>query len=149
MGWKLFQLPVVLPGFGTEITVAGGDCLVGDACSVELLKPCITFEAAVLQNISGRQYLSCQTTLSAAPINCRLNVVVRSPTPFGLGRNGCWPSRGSQLPRPLPFNFSLCCPLNDHRRTAHNFLKIARLLSVFLFFGPSLSPHSSPSPDER
>ena len=24
-----------------------------------------------------------------APINSRLNVVVRSPTPFGLGRNGC------------------------------------------------------------
>ena len=36
-----------------------------------------------------------------APINSRLNVVVRSPTPFGLGRNGCWPSRGSQLPRAL------------------------------------------------
>ena len=45
-----------------------------------------------------------------APINSRLNVVVRSPTLFGLGRNGCWPSRGSQLPRALlnerrPFNF--------------------------------------------
>ena len=25
----------------------------------------------------------------AAPINSRLKVVVRSPTPFGLGRNGC------------------------------------------------------------
>ena len=24
MGWKPFQLPRVLPGFGTEITVAGG-----------------------------------------------------------------------------------------------------------------------------
>ena len=24
MGWKLFQLQGVLPGFGTEITVAGG-----------------------------------------------------------------------------------------------------------------------------
>ena len=36
-----------------------------------------------------------------APINSRLNVVVRSPAPFGLGRNGCWPSRGSQLPRAL------------------------------------------------
>ena len=39
----------------------------------------------------------------SAPINSRLNVVVRSPAPFGLGRNGCWPSRGSQLPRALPF----------------------------------------------
>ena len=29
-------------------------------------------------------------------------MVVRSPTPFGLGRNGCWPSRESQLPRALP-----------------------------------------------
>ena len=27
-----------------------------------------------------------------APIDSRLNVVVRSPAPFGLGRNGCWPS---------------------------------------------------------
>ena len=25
MGWKLFQLPGVLPGFGTEITAAGGE----------------------------------------------------------------------------------------------------------------------------
>ena len=31
----------------------------------------------------------------SAPINYRINVMVRSPTPFGLGRNGCWPS----LPR--------------------------------------------------
>ena len=51
-----------------------------------------------------------------APINSRLNAVVRSPTPFGLGRNGCWPSRGSQVPRVLSFIFSLCCPLNDRRR---------------------------------
>ena len=41
----------------------------------------------------------------SAPINSRLNVVVRSSTPFGLGRNGCWPSRGSQLPRALSFIF--------------------------------------------
>ena len=39
---------------------------------------------------------------TTAPINSRLNVVVRSPTPFGLGRNGCLPSRKSQLPRALP-----------------------------------------------
>ena len=38
-----------------------------------------------------------------APIDSRLNMVVRSPTPFGLGRNGCWPFRESQLPRALPF----------------------------------------------
>ena len=46
----------------------------------------------------------------AAPINSRLNVVVRSPTPFGLGRNGCWPLRGSQLPRALPSFFAMLPP---------------------------------------
>ena len=75
----------------------------------------------------------------SAPINSRLNVVVPSPAPFGLGRNGCWPSRGSQLPRALPFIFSLCCPLNDRRRAAHSFFKIGRLFSVFLFPCPSLA----------
>ena len=68
-----------------------------------------------------------------APINSRLNVVVRSPALFGLGRNGCWPSRGFQLPRAFPFIFSLCCPLNDRRRAAHSFFKIGRLFSLFLF----------------
>ena len=66
-------------------------------------------------------------------------MVVRSPAPFGLGRNGCWPSRGSQFPRALPFIFSLCCPLNDRRRAAHSFFKIGRLLSLFLFPCPSLA----------
>ena len=66
-------------------------------------------------------------------------MVVRSPTTFGLGRNGCWPSRGSQLPRAPPFIFSLCCPLNDHRRAAHSFFKIGRLFSLFLFSCPSLA----------
>ena len=74
-----------------------------------------------------------------AQINSRLNVVVRSPTPFGLGRNGCWPSRGSQLPQALPFIFSLCCPLNDRRRAAHSIYKIGRLFSLFLFSCPSLA----------
>ena len=59
--------------------------------------------------------------------------MVWSPTPFGLGRNGCWPSRGSQLPRALPFIFSLCCPLNDRRSAAHSIFKIGRLFSLFLF----------------
>ena len=68
---------------------------------------------------------------STAPINSRFNVVVRSPTPFGLIQNGCWPSRGSQLPRALPFIFSPCCPLNDCRRAAHSFFKIGRLFSLF------------------
>ena len=75
----------------------------------------------------------------SAPINSRLNVVVRSSTPFGLGRNGCWPSRGSQLPRALPFIFWLCCPpLNDHRRDAHSIYKIGRLFPLLLFSCPNL-----------
>ena len=53
-------------------------------------------------------------------------MVVRSPNPFGLDRNGCWTFRGYQLPRTLPFIFSLCCPLNDR-----NFFKIGRLLFLF------------------
>ena len=84
----------------------------------------------------GGPKLECYGTASndvlrAAPINSRLNVVVRSPTPFGFGRNGCWTSRGSQLPRALPFIFSLCCPINDLRRAAYCFLKIGRLFSLF------------------
>ena len=74
------------------------------------------------------------------PINSRLNVVVRSPTPFGLGRNGCWPSQGSQLSRAFPFIFLLCCPLNDHRSAAHSFFKIGRLFSLFLFSCTPLAP---------
>ena len=77
--------------------------------------------------------------LVTAPINNRLNVVVRSPTPFGLGRNGCWPSRGSQLPRALPYIFSLCCPLNDRRRAAHSIYKIGRLFSLFPLSCPTLA----------
>ena len=42
----------------------------------------------------------------AAPINSRLILVVRFLTPLGLGRNGCWPSRGSQLPWALPLHKS-------------------------------------------
>ena len=77
--------------------------------------------------------------MATAPINSRLNVVVRSPTPFGMVQNGCWPSRGSQLPRALPFIFWLCCPLNDRRRAAHSIFKIGRLFSLFLFSCPSLA----------
>ena len=77
--------------------------------------------------------------MMTSPINSRLNVVVRSPTPFGLGRNGCWPSPGSQLPRALPFNFFLCCTLNDRRRAEHNFFKIDCLFSLSHFSFPSLA----------
>ena len=66
-------------------------------------------------------------------------MVVGSPTPFGLGQNGCWPSRISQLPRALPFIFSLCCPLNDHRWAAHCFFKIGHLSSLSLFSCPPLA----------
>ena len=65
-------------------------------------------------------------------------MVVRSPAPFGLNQNGCWPSRGSQLPQVLPFIFLLCCPLNDRRRAAHSIYKIGRLFSLFLFSSPTL-----------
>ena len=76
---------------------------------------------------------------SAAPINSRLNVMVRSPTPFGLDRNRCWPFLGSQLPGALPFIFLLCCLLNDRRKAAHSFFKIGRLFSLFLSPCPSLA----------
>ena len=74
-----------------------------------------------------------------ASINSRLNVVVRSPTPFGLGRNGCWPFRGSQLPWALPYIFSLCCLLNNRRRAAHSIYKIGRLFSLFPLSCPTLA----------
>ena len=66
-------------------------------------------------------------------------MVVRSPNPFGLGRNGCWHSRGSQLPRELPFIFSLCCLLNDRSRAAHSFFKIGCLFALSLFSCPTLA----------
>ena len=75
----------------------------------------------------------------SAPINSHFNVVVWSPTPFGLGRNGCWSFQGFQLPRTLPFIVSPCCSLNDCRRAAHSFFKIGRLSSLFLFSCPSLA----------
>ena len=77
--------------------------------------------------------------MEAVPINSRLKVVVRSPTPFGLGRNGCWPFRGSQLPQALPYIFSLCCPLNDRRRAAHSIYKFGRLFSLFPLSCPTLA----------
>ena len=77
--------------------------------------------------------------INPAPINSRLNVVARSPTPFRLSQNGCWTSRKSQLLRALLFIFSQCCPLNDCRRAAHNFLKIDRLFSFSLFSCSSLA----------
>ena len=99
--------------------------------------------SAVISFWENEEYKNLQSSVksvtSTAPINSRLNVVVRSPTLFGLGQNGCWTSRGSQLPRALPFIFSLCCPLNDRSRAAHSFFIIGRLFSLFLFSCPSLA----------
>ena len=48
---------------------------------------------------------------SPASINRRLNVMVRSQIPFALGRNGCWLSQGSQLPRaPAIYFFAVLPP---------------------------------------
>ena len=63
--------------------------------------------------------------------------MVQSSTLFGLGRNGCWPSRGTELPRALPFTFLLCLTLNDRRRAAHSFFKIGRLSSLFYCLSPA------------
>ena len=113
-------------------------------------KPALTRRLVLSQRVVKNAYKATHNWHPAltAPINSRLNVVVRSPALFGLGRNGCWPSRGSQLPRAPPFIFSLCCPLND--RTAS-----LKSVACFLFFFspalscPSSSPHSPPSLDER
>ena len=90
--------------------------------------------------------------ISTAPINSRLNVVVRFPTPFRLYRNGCWPFRGSQLPWVLPTIFSPCCPLNDRRRAAHNFSKIGRFilsLALLSHLSPLLISTTVPLPGNR
>ena len=68
------------------------------------------------------------------------------PDPVGFGRNGCCPSQGSQLPRALPFTFSLCWRLNDRRRATHSFFEIGLLFSLLPFYCPTSSPHSF---DER
>ena len=81
----------------------------------------------------------CNDQVCSAPIYSCLNVVVQSPTTFGLSRNGCWPFRGSQVSWALPFIFSLCCLLIDRRRAAHSFFIIGRLFSFFLFSCPSLA----------
>ena len=65
--------------------------------------------------------------------------MVRSSTPFRLGRNGCWPFRWSQLPRAHPYIFSLCCSLNDSRMAGHSIYKIGRLFPPFPLFCPTLA----------
>ena len=64
-------------------------------------------------------------------------MVVRSPTPFELDRNGCWPSPESQLPRALPSHkpfFSLAQTISPSavvQGAAHNFFKVVRLSFLF------------------
>ena len=72
---------------------------------------------------------------SPAQINSHLNVAVRTPTPFGLGRNGCWPSRGSR-PRypghsPLFFRFAAPWTTAEGQLTASS-KSVARFLFFFL-----------------
>ena len=76
---------------------------------------------------------------TSAPINSRLNVVVRSTISFGLGRNGCWPSRGSQLPRTLPSNYFVAVlpPERPQKGSTQLFSKlVACLLLSPAFFMP-------------
>ena len=95
-------------------------------------------------------------TVPLAWINSRLSVVVRSPTPFGLGQNGCWPFRGSQLPRAFPsYKLFFCRDTHDGRRAASGLSKNGRLffcshafthLLILLMSGdvhPTLAPCSS------
>ena len=70
-------------------------------------------------------------------INSRLNVVVLSPTPFGVDRNGCWPSQGSQLPRALPWSFcrSEFQRQNQNGETSKNYKKLHNSKSAATAFG--------------
>ena len=109
-----------------------------------------TAAKSLLHKIKVRQNNLLRT--NSAPINCHLNLVVWSPTLFGLGRNGCWTSLGSQLPRALPFIFLLCCPLNDRSRAAHSFLfffsclSLALLCLLILLLLMSGNIHPNPGP---
>ena len=75
-------------------------------------------------------------TRTYAPINSRLNVVVRSSTPFGLGL-------GSQLPRALPFIFFAMLSLEQlHKGSTQLLQNRSPVLSfsfLLLFSFPSLS----------
>ena len=86
-----------------------------------------------------------------APINSRLNEVVRSLTPFGLGRNGCWPYRRFQLPRALPSNYFFAgLPFKRQKDSTQLFLNRSSVFSLLLLFSwPSSSPHSSSSLDKH
>ena len=63
-------------------------------------RPCQK-EKSHLSRSPDREVKRVQVVRTAAPMNSCLNVVVRSPTSFRMGQNGCWPSPGSQLPQAL------------------------------------------------
>ena len=74
---------------------------------------------------------------SSSPINSRLNVMVRSPTLFELGRNSYWPPRGLQLPPCTPLTqtiFLLCYTMNKRRKIPRSLFEIGRLLFLFSCF---------------
>ena len=97
------------------------------------------FECKFMYFLHKLKYFSKSRSSPICTNDRRLNVVVQSPTSFGLGQNGCWPSRGPQLPWAFLFIFSLCCPLKDRSRAAHSFFKIGRLFFLSLFSCPSLA----------
>ena len=119
-------------------------------CFVFQLRICIL---KLYQICFWRSQLESRRPIWSAPINSRLNVVVRSPTPFGLGRNGCWPSRGSQLPRALPIHFFAMLPperpQKGSTRHLYNRSPVLTFSSLLSYSCPPSSPHSSSSPDER
>ena len=88
--------------------------------------------------------------ITYAPINSRLNIVVRSSTPFGLSRKGYWSSRGSQLPRALPSRkafFRRAAPWTTAQGQHAAFLKsVACFLSLVLLLLMSGTVHHNPGP---
>ena len=111
------------------------------------IKKEVVFHKLENNNLFEKHYQNRYVSIDNSPHEHHLNCTNQQPPhrggavpgPVGLGRNGCWPSRGSQLPWALPFIFSLCCPLNDRTRAAHSSFKIGRLFSLFLFSCPSLA----------
>ena len=65
----------------------------------------------------------------------RLNAVLWCPTLSSFGRNGCWPVRGLQTPRPFLITniFSPCCSPNDYSRAAGALSKIVCMPFSFCF----------------
>ena len=95
-----------------------------------------------VKRLVGHENLQCPFARSnfAAPINSRLNVVVRAPPHLGWVEMAVDLPEGPHYPGDSPLFFLPCCPLNNCRRAAHSFSKIGRLSS---------SPHSFPSLDEQ